>query len=42
LDTAQLLEGAYDIHIHASPDVVPRAMDLKELCYEAESAGLSQ
>jgi len=41
LEKAHLLEGAYDIHIHASPDVVPRAMDLKELCHEAEKAGMA-
>ncbi len=26
-----LLEGAYDIHVHASPDVIPRVMDLIQL-----------
>jgi hypothetical protein len=41
LEPAHLLEGAYDIHIHASPDVVPRAMNLKELCREAEKAGMA-
>ncbi|MEJ2166818.1 MAG: DUF6282 family protein [Desulfobacterales bacterium] len=41
MDTAHLLEGAYDIHIHASPDVIPRAMNLKELCHEAEKAGMA-
>ena len=36
----RLLEGAYDIHVHASPDVIPRAMDLRQLCSEAERAGM--
>ena len=39
--TPRLLEGAYDIHVHASPDVIPRAMDLRQLCNEAESAGMA-
>jgi hypothetical protein len=30
-----LLEGAYDIHVHASPDVVPRAMDVIQIATEA-------
>jgi hypothetical protein len=41
LNTDRLLEGAYDIHVHAAPDVVPRAMDLKQLCREAEQAGMA-
>jgi len=38
-----LLEGAYDIHVHASPDVVPRAMDVIQLAkaaLEQKMAGL--
>ncbi|UCF84161.1 MAG: hypothetical protein JSV50_00530 [Desulfobacteraceae bacterium] len=30
-----LLEGAYDIHVHASPDVVPRAMDVIQIAKAA-------
>ncbi len=30
-----LLEGAYDIHVHAAPDVVPRATDVVQLAKEA-------
>lgn len=41
MNTDRLLEGAYDIHVHAAPDVVPRAMDLKQLCREAERAGMA-
>lgn len=41
LDTLHLLEGAYDIHIHAAPDLIPRAMDLRQLCSEAERAGMA-
>jgi len=40
-DTRQLLEGGYDIHVHASPDVIPRALDLAQLCCEAENAGMA-
>jgi len=31
----RLLEGAYDIHVHAAPDVVPRATDVVQLAKEA-------
>jgi hypothetical protein len=37
----ELLEGAYDIHVHAAPDVIPRAMDLVPLRREAEKAGMA-
>jgi hypothetical protein len=30
-----MLEGAYDIHLHAAPDVVPRVMDAVQLAKEA-------
>ena len=39
----RLLEGAYDIHVHASPDVVPRAMDVIQIAkaaLEQRMAGL--
>lgn len=30
---SELLRGAYDCHVHATPDVVPRAQDwLDETC----------
>lgn len=41
MDPTHLLEGAYDIHIHASPDVIARAVDLKQLCRDAEQAGMA-
>ena len=41
LDKLHLLNGAYDIHIHAAPDLIPRAMDLRQLCLEAEGAGMA-
>ena len=36
-----LLRGAYDIHIHCTPDVVPRAQDLLELAETAHRAGMA-
>ncbi len=35
-----LLQGAYDLHVHASPDVVPRRQDLLELARSAREAGM--
>jgi hypothetical protein len=31
----RLLEGAYDIHVHSAPDVVPRSTDVVQLAKEA-------
>jgi hypothetical protein len=36
-----LLQGAYDLHIHAAPDVVPRAQDGHELARDARQAGMA-
>jgi hypothetical protein len=36
-----LLHGAYDLHVHVAPDVVPRAQDGVDLAYEAQQAGLA-
>ncbi len=41
VETGQLLEGAYDIHIHCAPDVMPRSQDLLELGQAAADAGLA-
>ncbi|MBW1690892.1 MAG: hypothetical protein JRJ70_09125 [Deltaproteobacteria bacterium] len=35
MNLQRLLKGAYDIHVHAAPDVVPRVMDAVELVREA-------
>ena len=35
-----LLQGAYDLHVHASPDVVPRRQDLLDLARSAREAGM--
>jgi len=37
----QLLKNAYDIHVHASPDVIPRATGQKDLALTALEAGMS-
>jgi GNAT superfamily N-acetyltransferase len=39
--TEPLLQGAYDLHVHLAPDVVPRAQDGTELAYEAQQAGMA-
>ena len=36
-----LLVGAYDLHVHVAPDVVPRAQDWLELGEAAQAAGLA-
>ena len=36
-----LLQGAYDLHVHVAPDVVPRIQDGTDLAYEAQQAGLA-
>lgn len=36
-----LLHGAYDMHIHTSPDVSPRKCDDLELCRRLEAAGMA-
>ncbi len=36
-----LLKGAYDIHVHVAPDVVPRACTLDEIANAALKAGMA-
>ena len=36
-----ILKGAYDLHVHCSPDVVPRAQDCFDLAQAAQLAGLA-
>jgi len=36
-----LLSGAYDLHVHATPDVVPRRQDLVDLARRAREQGLA-
>ena len=35
-----LLQGAYDLQVHAGPDIVPRKIDAVELVQEARRAGM--
>jgi len=32
---AELIRGAYDLHVHAGPDVVPRCQDIIEVAKDA-------
>ena len=36
-----LLRGAFDLHVHCSPDVVPRAQDVYDLAKAASDAGMA-
>lgn len=36
----EILKGAYDIHVHAAPDVVPRLMDDMELAASYQKKGM--
>ena len=36
-----LLQGAYDLHVHCPPDVVPRAQDGPALAHDARQAGMA-
>jgi hypothetical protein len=40
VETANLLEGAIDTHVHSAPDVVARSVDDRELVAEAERSGM--
>jgi hypothetical protein len=37
----EILHGAYDTHVHAAPDVVPRVRDYLAAAREAEAAGMA-
>jgi len=41
MKTEDLLRGAYDLHIHAQPDVIQRAQDLPSLAKTAAQAGMA-
>jgi Family of unknown function (DUF6282) len=41
LSRANLLQGAYDLHVHAEPDVVPRARNLKEIAAAASRRSMA-
>jgi hypothetical protein len=41
LPITDLLHGAYDLHVHCSPDVVPRAQSGLELARAARQAGMA-
>ena len=37
----RLMEGAYDLHTHTSPDFFPRALDDFELLRQADQYGMA-
>ena len=37
----QLLKGAYDLHIHLGPSVIPRSIDMFDALAEADSVGMA-
>ena len=39
--TAELLQGAWDVHMHAAPDVVPRIQQADEVLADARAAGMA-
>ena len=39
--TQSLLQDAYDLHVHCSPDVVPRAQDVFDLARAASESGMA-
>ena len=39
--TDSLLKNAYDLHVHCSPDVVPRSQDVFDLARAASDAGMA-
>jgi hypothetical protein len=41
LKPEELVKGAYDVHVHAGPDVVSRKQDLVELARAAGAAGMA-
>ena len=41
MDLNHLLQGAYDMHIHTAPDVVPRKCDDLELAQRVKATGMA-
>jgi hypothetical protein len=40
MEAGELLKGAYDLHVHSGPDVMPRKMDDLELAERIEKRGM--
>jgi hypothetical protein len=40
-ETEGLLTGAYDMHVHSGPDVLPRKFDDLDLAKRAEEKGMA-
>lgn len=41
MDYSELIRGAYDLHVHSAPDVLPRKMDDIEMAQRIPAAGMS-
>jgi hypothetical protein len=40
MDAADLIRGAYDLHVHSGPDVMPRKLDDLELAERIQTSGM--
>lgn len=41
VDARELIQGAYDLHVHSAPDVLPRRMDDIEMAQRIEESGMA-
>lgn len=41
MDYRNLIKGAYDLHVHSAPDVLPRKMDDVEMAQRIEESGMA-
>lgn len=41
MDYGELIKGAYDLHVHSAPDVLPRKMDDVEMAQRIEDSGMA-
>jgi hypothetical protein len=41
MDYKKLIEGAYDLHVHSAPDVLPRKMDDIEMAQRIKESGMA-
>ena len=37
----ELIQGAYDLHVHSAPDVMPRKMDDLEMAQRIVASGMA-
>ena len=41
MDYKELIKGAYDLHVHSAPDVLPRKMDDIEMAQRIKESGMA-